>query len=473
MTTTTPLPEELLSAIFSHLDPKLDTATVLALRLVSKTCLRLAEPRTWWCITVKSEEACRWLSDGRFDNPVYVSGCRHWCARLDQSPRCAAYIKEFTLPDIPAYAEFDEKEDTSAGVPIRLLDSALLPPDLRERVEIGLQANNPSAYLVLLLAICLETESLTVATPFTYIPGLLPDFMAWATEQHRSNPSHSGTFSHVKHVTIDSKPSFAWPSLPLHRLSDFLPLPSLQSLRANSLSDPWQSCPISSGRYTAPASLELDKCLLTGRGLSQLLAALPEEVSLVARWVGGPKSNGICNAELGSAVRMHGKRLRHLLLDTTQNFGYFGRPAPEDPLGAFDSLTDLRTLVVPYSTFQTPGSETMTSEAVAAILPTSLEELYVLGDGTGFGAVYSDDRPTLDEPAFIKDLFFQREKLPNLRKVIQVPWYWYTWEDSYYSVKDRSIDYNLAPELGLSSASSPRPSGVILLLTQRAGIERH
>jgi hypothetical protein len=384
MSSSNNLPEELWSSVFKSMDRKEDGQTINSLRQTDKRFRRIAEPFCYWIVAnhapSKDQKKFKVLS------PVE-------CARLiGDKPELAKYVGEISLDRWGGRDEADPRS-LPAGTPKpsrdqyqAVLDHTGLPVNIKDAILEELCRSTQDGYLSFLLATCTEIEILDFTRAVPIMGPLVMQLLVHVTDAHHvsQKTSPKGGTSILKLVRkISITDSFR--QIPLAHVLTLLALPSLEDLALDYLSDTgdWrekvEAPPEWEVRSRDPINIILDHCLLTGPGLTRLLAACAFPHSLTARWKPGLWNGQLTNHEIGIAVMEAGSELRYLHLDTTdlQSVRRGGGPLQ---FGSFATLTNLRTLVLPSFVF----SRDFNAKNDASILPSSLETLYVLGvDGSG------------------------------------------------------------------------------------------
>ena len=463
MTSQLRFPDELLSSIFNYLDRRRDKSTVAALRQSSKHFHRLADILLFCTITdnIRQTEApdgdlqhrtwdiVRNLDLGRFIKAVHM---RTW-----------DFLGQDNLGTYKAKTnDSPTREQLALAV-----QQTNLPPDLKELIQEKLLEASSAANLSLLLALCPNIEVLEIQTGFEAVNGLLKRTFLHATNSSKLIAPQDLRCTEPLNLMLHSLRNLSMGASNYETsICDALPFLSLANLQQFSIygfadnSNCHDHAPPllpvqNDERVSKCLDLHFDGCTLSGQGLSYFLAACRRLQSLTARWRPGLWNEHLTNESIGEALRQNGSTLKSLLLDTTDVANHRYRVIPS-PFGSFHPLTSIVRLAIPRFALKDPLCRTSTPGApesydnAAAILPSSLEELYVLG-------VDEDemhDHGTGDLDSLVGD-----PQLPNLKTVVKVPWHHYGFEEWFGWVNKKCVDYNSLtkdgnPELGLKNFST-------------------
>ncbi|KXS96344.1 hypothetical protein AC578_3092 [Pseudocercospora eumusae] len=428
------LPEELLIHVFAYLDQRDDQASLLNLRLVSKTFRRLLDPSI--CIVLDGTPEIKSDVDlSGYPNrlmamrdpqvreklrPKFLQ-LKKWAEKVSQQPCLARiFVKEAIFGRMHPRRE---PEGYTPGSVMAMYERLSTPIDicayLRQQVLSRLAEHHEKGHVAIILSICHSLETLDFAFGFEASGRLLTRYFEFIAERHLAHSAGLGpafpVMGSVRTLRIGVSTfnyctgvSDALTMLTLPRLEE-LTIRGLADNRSHSNHDLPPLDGIIRNR-NANLRLHFDSCMLSGEGLSHILAACTSIYSLTARWRGGVWTEHLQNPPLGGVIREHGWQIRRIHLDTTPCWiGVARNHTPEEPFGSFADVHS-KMLALPRSTFPVDGlwlpSHVIRGRHVAGQLPPSLEELYVLGadDATGFDAL-------LNHP-----------DLPYLQKVVCVPW---------------------------------------------------
>ncbi|KAF7193784.1 hypothetical protein HII31_04853 [Pseudocercospora fuligena] len=428
------LPEELLTHVFGHFDQRDDQHSLLNLRLVSKTFRRLVDPLI--CIVLDGTPETKSDVDlsgypnrlmamrdpevrGRL-RPKFLQ-LKKWAEKVSQQPCLARmFVKEAKFGHMHPRREPDAY---TPGSVMAMYEQLSTPIDmcayLRQQVLSRLAEHHEKGHVAIILSLCHSLETLDFAFGFEASGRLLTRYFQFIAERHLAHYAGLSpafpVMGSIKTVRIGVSTfnyctgvSDALTMLTLPRLEE-LTIRGLADNRSHSNHDLPPLDGIVRNR-NANLRLNFDSCMLSGEGLSHILAACTSIYSLTARWRGGLWTEHLQNPPLGDAIREHGWKIRRIHLDTTPCWIGVGRNhTPEEPFGSFADIHS-KMLALPRSNFPVDGlwlpSHVIRGRHVAGQLPPSLEELYVLGadDAAGFDAL-------LNHP-----------DLPCLQKVVCVPW---------------------------------------------------
>ena len=443
------LPDEILILTFSYLEPLHDNTTVRALRLVSAQFNRLSTPLVYCTIT-----DC--INQHRHLNKPEVGPLQRAAWDIVQYSERAVLVKVIKFDDWDFIGR-DKTSPLPEGVLgpsyeqyAAALAAAHLPDDVHHAILKQLLAETPAGHLSLLIALCGKLEVLRSPSGYGPFGSLVARILFRSNEdasfialppspQTLSSISlgclkelHIGNFYHdsaLKHI------------LPL------LCLPDLHHLAAYGLGDShvWSdhTLPDQPNDYLteAPITLTFDSCMLSGAGLSRILSSCKRPKALTIRWRPGFWNDHLSNEPIGDAIRSHGGNLEHLHIDSTAVYKHRRSVIPPS-FGSFASLTNLKTLVVPRFAF---AREDCRVEDIVSVLPSTLEELYVLGVGNEKS--YEEG---IESGIFTKTCEQAQQVLPSLTKVVMIPWHHFSIEESFGPISHQCVDYNVEEEPSLS-----------------------
>lgn len=345
------LPEELLSRIVSEFEPSdflghgntisvnydMQRETLMALSLVNKQFHRLAQPLLYRSIYPTS----------------YGSS---WTLRLMRTllekPKLAGLIRNVRMGSVISESNVDPndvEEALGGGLPelfnaaTQRLRETFNHNDFPGRLLRSLELGNGAACMTLLLFIAKGITFLELTIPYEWRETFMYEVVqALATEPAVSKSVLPNLNSiQVAHWDTENASGFS-------RLSNFLRLSSLESLRGNMLEIEPLDMDTLDSEPCHLRKIELTYSIVDAPGLERLLGICPKLEDLSIHWGDAVVGDcGISWPDFGDALRRHGASLRALMLDPSEAFFYEDWNPPYAPLGDLRSLIRLEKLEVP------------------------------------------------------------------------------------------------------------------------------